>query len=571
MVEQHEQRSILGPTVRVGELMQMIRSWALVSMSAVAACVPANAPPPVTPPPAAPKSMEQTYDATPKDPLVWSTFDAQTFARAKAEGKFVVMDGSAEWCHWCHVMEAVTYHDPKVAEILKAHFIAAKVDVDARPDIEERYADYGWPATVIFSPDARELGKFRGFITPEDFSDILQKVVSSAGKAGDARVRVPPIADTPMSEEQLSWIARITEFELEDYWDAEQGGWGKQQKVAIPSNNAWLIARARGGDATAKDRLALVLEKQRAIIDPVWGGIYQYSTDGDWVHPHFEKLMFYNAGAIDNYAEAYELTKDPKWLAAANALRGYVSRFLKGPSGGFFATQDADLNAHEQGKTFLIGHEYYDKPEAARLALGVPRVDTHEYARENGLAMRAYCTFAHATKDSTALDEASRAADRVLATHADGRGGVTHDVPTADAPARLLHLADNASFAWGLLGIWEATQSNARLAQAIKIVDFILGNLQDEQGGGFFANTVDDAAVGIFAERRKPFEDNVTMLRVLARLSRANREKSAIYGRAIDRTLRAIATPDAIKDRGRFVGDFLLALEETKGVRGGAH
>jgi len=359
----------------------------------------------------------------------------------------------------------------------------------------------------------------------------------------------------------------MTELELDDYWDPELGGWGRGQKVAIPTDDAWLISRARAGDAVAKERMGIVLDKQLAIMDPVWGGVYQYSTDGDWAHPHFEKLMYFNAGAIDNYAEAYEVTKDARWLNTAKTTRGYVSRFLKGPEGGFYATQDADLNAHERGKTFLLGHEYYAKSEAERLALGVPRIDTHEYAKENGLAIRAYCTFARAAKDDTATQEATRAADRILTTHADARGGVTHDAPSAEVSTKLLHLADNAAFAWGLLGLWETTHSDARLAQATKIADFVVANLEDPKGGGFFAHTADDAAVGIFAERRKPFEDNVLMLRVLARIAKQSPDKTATYSRAIARGLRAIATPDAIKERGRFLGDFLSMMEETKSVR----
>src|SRR5450755_1469515 len=116
-------------------------------------------------------------EGAPRAPLAWAELDAATLARAKAERKFIVMDGSAEWCHWCHVMEATSYHDPAVREILSKSFIAVKVDVDSRPDIEERYGAWGWPATVIFSPDAEELGKYRGYIAPEDFVGILKEVV----------------------------------------------------------------------------------------------------------------------------------------------------------------------------------------------------------------------------------------------------------------------------------------------------------------------------------------------------------------------------------------------------------
>src|SRR5262249_41002510 len=151
-----------------------------------------------------------------------------TLARAKAERKYVVLDGSAEWCHWCHVMEATTYHDPQVREVLDRHFIAVKVDVDSRPDIEERYGDWGWPATVIFSPDATELGKYRGYIAPDKFAEILKQVVDSrVAEKGElpAPPKKPTIAGAPMPEEEIAWIARFTEVELEEYWDDKQGGW----------------------------------------------------------------------------------------------------------------------------------------------------------------------------------------------------------------------------------------------------------------------------------------------------------------------------------------------------------
>ncbi len=490
------------------------------------------------------------WDATPKAPLVWSDFDTKTFARAKTEKKFVVMDGSAEWCHWCHVMEAVTYHDAAVRELLDARFIAAKVDVDARPDIEERYAEYGWPATVIFSPEGRELGKYRGFIAPDRFVEILKEVIASTDSSASAQeAESTPLPDVPMSEEMLAWIERETELNLGDYWDDEQGSWGHGQKVPIYTTNAWALGHQQ-------KRALLSLDRQMAIVDPIWGGIYQYSTDGDWKHPHFEKLMTFNAGALDNYSAAYALTKDKKYLDVATSIRKYIDRFLSSPEGGFYVTQDADLNAHEVGKRFITGHEYYAKPEAERLALGVPRVDAHEYPRENGMAIFAYCTYANAAGDASALDRAKKAADRILATHALDSGGLVH----AEKTEHVVHLSDNAWFALGLLAL-------GRTEQAAKITAAILADLEDARGGGFFARSADPDAVGVFAVRRKPFEDNVVMLRVLARLARALPDRAPTYKRAIDRTLRAIATPERIRDRGRFVGDFLLALEETKGVR----
>ncbi len=504
------------------------------------------------------------WDATPKEELPWLAFDAALFARAKAEHKFIVMDGSAEWCHWCHVMEAVTYHDPAVRKLLDQSFLAAKVDIDARPDVEERYAEYGWPATVIFSPEGAELGKFKGFLDPASFKDILHDVVSGNASAGAAAAEEPPIPDAPLGEEHLAWITRMTQLLLDERWDEDQGSWGHEQKVPLFYDNAWSLARGRAGGEVAKKRALFSLEKQLAIIDPVWGGIYQYSTDGDWNHPHFEKLMYFNAGALENYAEAAKLTGDARFLGAARAIKGYLDRFLSGPEGGFYTTQDADLNAHERGKAFLTGHEYYAKSEPERLALGTPRIDTNEYPRENGLAIHAYCTYAKWLGDATAVARAARAADRIVQLHERKDGLLSHE---ADKEATTAHLADNAAFAWGLVALVDQGQKE-RLPKALALVDAILAGMEDTRAGGLYGHTEDKGAVGVFAVRRKPFEDNVVMLRVLADLARRAPDHRDRYARAIDRTLRAIATPDKIADRGRFLGDFLLALDETKDVRG---
>jgi uncharacterized protein YyaL (SSP411 family) len=504
-------------------------------------------PPVSTPAAAAPTEP----DAAPKGPLVWAELTAATFARAKAEKRFVVVDGSAEWCHWCHVMEATTYHDPDVRTLLDRRFIAVKVDVDARPDFEERYQDWGWPATVLLTPDGDEIGKYKGYIAAESFAEILQAVIDGASAAG-AQATPPP---------STSAGPEVAEAQLESYWDPVQGSWGHVQKVPLYGDNAWMLDRGRDGDAEAQRRALFTLDKQREIIDPVWGGICQYSTNGDWAHPHFEKLMAYQAGAIDNYAAAYGMTGDTSWLRTAQAVRGFVDRFLLGAEGGFFATMDADLNAHDPGKAFLGGHEYYAKSDAERVKLGIPRVDVHEYTRENGLAIAAYMTLSEQGKDPSALATARRAAGRVLETHRTESGGLTHAGAEDD---RVLYLADNAAMGLALVRVYEATGDGALLERAKAIAGFMLRELVDKDGG-FFGSTPDSNGVGIFAVRRKPFADNVTAIRFLARLHGVAADDA--YATAARRALATVSTREAIADRGRMIGDFLLASEEVASIK----
>src|SRR6185436_486946 len=79
--------------------------------------------------------------------------------------------------HWCHVMDKNTYADDDVAALISKHYIAVKVDQDSRPDLSNRYEDYGWPATVIFAPDGKEIVKRQGYIPPKPMARLLQACV----------------------------------------------------------------------------------------------------------------------------------------------------------------------------------------------------------------------------------------------------------------------------------------------------------------------------------------------------------------------------------------------------------
>ena len=106
------------------------------------------------------KDQKQLFD--------WVDIGPAAFEKARRENKFILLDGAAAWCHWCHVMDETTYADPEVGKEIAAHFVAIRVDIDQHPDIAERYGDYGWPATIMFSPDAEEIGKYRGYLTKAD-------------------------------------------------------------------------------------------------------------------------------------------------------------------------------------------------------------------------------------------------------------------------------------------------------------------------------------------------------------------------------------------------------------------
>ena len=109
--------------------------------------------------------------------IKWQPWSDEIFAQAKAEHKLVLLDLGAGWCHWCHVMDAQTYADAEVIRLLGAKYLAVRVDADARPDLANRYEDYGWPATVVFKWDGTELAKRQGYLPPKPMASMLQAFI----------------------------------------------------------------------------------------------------------------------------------------------------------------------------------------------------------------------------------------------------------------------------------------------------------------------------------------------------------------------------------------------------------
>src|SRR5580658_786262 len=108
----------------------------------------------------------------------WNTWSPALFEQARREHRFVLLDLEAVWCHWCHVMDENTYADPAVIALIKSNYIAVRVDQDARPDLSNRYEDYGWPATVVFNAQGGEIVKRQGYIPPAEMISMLKAIIA---------------------------------------------------------------------------------------------------------------------------------------------------------------------------------------------------------------------------------------------------------------------------------------------------------------------------------------------------------------------------------------------------------
>lgn len=112
-----------------------------------------------------------------KSEIQWSSWSDFNFELAKKEKRFVILDLQAAGCHWCHMMDAKTYHNPAVVHMIQQYFIPIRIDQDSRPDLSKRYQDYGWPATIIFNANGQEVAKLTGYIPKDEFLKTLQKII----------------------------------------------------------------------------------------------------------------------------------------------------------------------------------------------------------------------------------------------------------------------------------------------------------------------------------------------------------------------------------------------------------
>lgn len=527
-------------------------SPALLALALSHACAATSPPVASTPAPAAAASF------------TWHEWRAESFATAARERRILLINVAASWCHWCHVMDHDTYADPQVAALLRDHFMPIRVDADARPDLAERYAEWGWPATAVLTSDARPVLELRGFQEPAEFAALLRKLVAEQA-AGSLQGRRPVPAAAPANTDLVA-LRGAAWAQLDASYDLERGGWGRGQKYPLAALDELALLRARvfaAPDWQARALTTIAAEIQ--LIDPVWGGMYQYSVGGVWDRPHYEKIGAIQAGALESLARAHRRSPEPRWRSAAHLQRSYVLGMMQHPDGGFFTSQDADLQ--RPGGETVPGPEYYARSDADRRALGIPRIDPHRYADINARTISALCQL-HASvpgpdggPDNDALAAALRAGERLISAHREPGGGYRHD---ADLPGPL-HLRDQAAVGRALLALHRVTGDDRWLAHARELAELMRSSLEDREHGGFFAHSRDPGAVGVFAERRKPIEDNALAARFLLELHRQidHLPAPSPHADAAIRTLRAVSDPQAIADEGRMLGQYALALTEA--------
>jgi hypothetical protein len=561
-----------------------------------------------------------------ENPVDWYPWGEEALARAGREDKPIFLSIGYAACHWCHVMAHESFENEAVAALLNRTFVSIKVDREERPDLDDIYmaatmalsGGGGWPMSVFLAPDRRPF--FAGtYFPPADghgrpgFSSLLKRIADlwqnqrddllarANALASEVRAGYEIAAAVPVSSAEISAAVRA----LAAAFDPEWGGFGLAPKFP-PAASISLLLRyhAKTGDAQALAMATGTLNgmKNGGIYDHLAGGFARYSTDERWLLPHFEKMLYDNAGLARVYLEAYQATHDPEYRRVGRETLDYVVREMQGGEGGYCSATDADSEG-EEGKFFVWtldeiqallapasarafalfydvtlkgnweGRNVLHRPRTigataaelgstsddlqtlledarerlyrARLARVPPLLDDKVITAWNGLMIGAMAEGFRVLRDPRYLQSAERAARFVLSVLRRPDGGLfrTTRAGRAHLPGCL---DDYAYLADALITLFEAGGSAEFLAEALRLAERTMRDFGDSDGA-FFSTARDHEA--LFARPREGYDGalpsaNAVLARALARLARH-------YGRddLTQRARAAIAAYGALIER----------------------
>lgn len=318
------------------------------------------------------------------NPVDWHPWSDSAFERARSEDKPIFLSIGYATCHWCHVMEKESFEDEEAARHLNDTFICIKVDREERPDIDAVYmaacnmltGSGGWPLTIFMTPDRKPF--FAATYLPKEtrfnrmglvdlcrrvremWSSEREKLTSSADRISENLVNA---FDYGPNGELDETVFEKAHSQFERSFDADYGGFGTAPKFPSPHQMLFLLRyHHRTGNSRALDMVKKTLTAMRlgGIWDHVGFGFHRYSTDRQWLLPHFEKMLYDQAMIAQAFLETFQLTRDPFFEQTAREIFSYVTRDMTSKSGGFYTAEDADSEG-EEGKFYIWGLEQFRK------------------------------------------------------------------------------------------------------------------------------------------------------------------------------------------------------------------
>ena len=508
------------------------------------------------------------------NPVDWYPWGDEAFAAARELDRPIFLSIGYATCHWCHVMEHESFEDLEVAGLMNEAFINIKVDREERPDIDGIYMTVaqltigrgGWPLTILMTPD-RIPFMAATYIPRENrhgrvgMLELVSRIAAAwegdrsalLASSDSIRQQLERMASADFSGRALGEeVLRQGFSELAGSFDRVRGGFGSAPRFPTPHRLLFLLRYwRRTGIEAARDMVEQTLDAMRAggVFDHVGYGFHRYSTDSQWLLPHFEKMLYDQAMLMLAYVESFALEPTFGREAVIRQIAEYVLRDLTAPEGGFYSAEDADSEG-EEGKFYVWSMAEVSEvlgADEARLASAAWEIREAGNYRDEATGGETGLNIPHVTRglEAVAAELGLRPADavtrlegarRTLFDHRERRerpllddkiltdwnglmivalaraGTVLNDADLVEAARRsadflhatlwregeLLHryrdgeaailanLDDYAFLAWGEIELYQATLDPEHLGRAVALTDGMVERFRDTDRGGFF-------------------------------------------------------------------------------------
>jgi uncharacterized protein YyaL (SSP411 family) len=513
------------------------------------------------------------------NPVDWFPWGDEAFEKARKENKPIFLSIGYSTCHWCHVMEHESFEDDEVAALMNAHFICVKVDREERPDVDKIYMDVtqamtghgGWPMTVVLTPDRKPF--FAGTYFPKQsrfqrpgMMELIPQLAEAWAEKRDQILESAEQITTHLAEMNAGTAGpalteetlHLAHSQLVSRFDAKQGGFSQAPKFPTPQNLTFLARYwKRTGDEKVLDMIEKTLIEMRlgGVYDHVGFGFHRYSTDENWLLPHFEKMLYDQALIAMALLDAHQARPHPLYEQTVREIFTYVLRDLTSPEGGFYSAEDADSEGVE-GKFYvwtteevnqILGEEdgelyrkiftlrpggnfaheaggHAGKDNIPHLKKTIPDLAADMDIPVEGLqerleAMRVKLFDVrekriHPFKDDKILTDWNGLMIAALARGAEVLNDPQYEAAARKAADFLLarlqddrgrlykryrqgqaglpaHIEDYAFVTWGLLDLYETCGEVRYLQEAVRFNDILLKHFWDAENGGIFI-TADD-------------------------------------------------------------------------------
>jgi uncharacterized protein YyaL (SSP411 family)/aryl-alcohol dehydrogenase-like predicted oxidoreductase len=507
------------------------------------------------------------------NPVDWFPWGAEALKQAKEHNKPILLSVGYSACHWCHVMERESFENNAIAELMNKYFINIKVDREERPDIDEIYMQAttamnqghgGWPMTVFLTPDQEPI--FAGtYFPPTDkwgrpgFGSIVTNIgeawikdqsnIVQQAERFTSRLRSALQPASPLAVGDADIESAVKQFAHD--FDARYGGFGHAPKFPPATGLSFLLGQYHW---SRQDKILTMVTKtlngmaDGGMYDHIGGGFARYSTDDEWLVPHFEKMLYDNALLARTYVEAFQATGLERYRRVATETLDYILREMTAPEGGFYSATDADsegvegkffvwtpeqiravVTEEEDAKRFCaffditeegnwektsiprtpkslesVAKELGCSPEElqstidrvrplvyqARLTRIPPGLDDKIITAWNGMMIGTMAEAGRVFNHQPYLDGAIRAADFLLTTLSRPDNHLWRTYRNGKAHLNAC-LEDYAYASEAMLEVYEATGIERYLHEAVSLGEKILEDFEDREHGGFFTTAVD--------------------------------------------------------------------------------